>query len=85
MEPIYVQHREGQAQWWEEHTEDIEDRKLLFQKTKEGYEPVTEDAGHDAEVAEDRHQDDPAQDPDLQEQHGLTQRRIHLSQQPGSK
>ena len=46
---------------------------------------MTEDAGHDAEVAEDRHQDDPAQDPDLQEQHGLIQRRIHLSQQPGSK
>ena len=45
---------------------------------------MTEDAGHDAEVAEDRHQDDPAQDPDLQEQHGLIQRRIHLPEQPGS-
>ena len=59
--------------------------KLLSHVAEEGYEPVTEDAGHDAEVAEDRHQDDPAQDPDLQEQHGLIQRRIHLPEQPGSK
>ena len=39
--------------------------KLLSHVAEEGYEPVTEDAGHDAEVAEDGHQDYPAQDADL--------------------